>query len=142
MTIGLAQTNDERAAVLQYIARRLETDPSDLVGPFRYEAFGIVKDGQGIGGVVLTLFRSGDAEIFCAGERGWVSRRVLKAVFGCAFKAWGLRRLTTATHPEHKISRQLAEGLGFKVEGVKRQGWGNGADAILYGLTADECRWT
>lgn len=136
-----ACTPQRGAEFIQWMASKTGTAAADLVGPYRYEALGALRKGDLIGVFLLTQFRSGDAEVICAGDRGWLTRGAIKGIFAFAFCDLRLRRLTAIVHHQHSTSRKLVEGLGFKLEGVKLCGMDDGEDAMHYGLLAKHCRW-
>jgi ribosomal-protein-alanine N-acetyltransferase len=95
------------------------------------------------------LFRyeesSARAELgYVLGRRHWgrgLMREALVAVIGCAFGAYGLRRLEAEVDPVNRASSRLLEGLGFVREGQFRKRWidkGLAHDTLIYGLLSDE----
>lgn len=71
----------------------------------------------------------------------FMSRRVLHHAFSIPFMTWGVRRLGSITSRKNKKARRLLEKLGFKLEGIARQGWKPGGDAAVYSMLPHECRW-
>lgn len=136
-----ARTPEQKAFLVKYIADKLGLDPNDLVGSYRFETLGAIKSGKVIGCVLLTQFRSGDAEILCCGEPGWLTKNSLNVIFRYCFEDLQLRRLTSIVHRKHKVARKFNERIGFRMEGVKTSGMADGRDAILYGMTRSACRW-
>lgn len=139
-----ARTDTERLLLLTYLASKDGKgagDPKELVGPYRFEAAAVLDQGALMGAVLLTQFRSGDAEIICAGEPGWVTRGNLKAVFAWVFGDLALRRITAVVHRRNKTSRRFCERTGYKLEGVKIAAMDDGGDAFLFGMTATACNW-
>lgn len=136
-----ARSPEHRAMLVEWMARKTGKQAIDLVGPFHFEVLGVIKDGKLMGAVLFTQFRSGDAEVTCVGEPGWLSRGVVKGFVQFGFGTLGLRRMTAIVHRKHRLSRRLAEGLGFKMEGVKPSAMDDGGTAIHYGMLAQTCRW-
>lgn len=112
----------------------------------KYEALGVVKGGELIGGVIYTNlkdlpFGGAAIEMDCAGEPGWLTRSTLKALFGYPFLQLGVVRITTMVAKANRRARKMNERLGFKQEGCIRNGFGGGRDMIVYGMLRSECRW-
>ena len=82
----------------------------------------------------------GEIQMWAAGE-GWLSRRTLRVLLGYPFGQLGCHRITAIVAKKNRRSRRLVEGLGFKLEGVAREGMRPGVDACIYSLLKRECRW-
>jgi len=94
-----------------------------------------------IWGVVgLDSFTQFDCEIFMAGEPGWVSRRLCKAVFAYPFTQLGKTRVTGRVDAADTKTLDIDKRLGFKVEGRLRNALGD-RDIIVVGMLRSECRW-
>lgn len=83
----------------------------------------------------------GRAEIGYSLASAWqgrgLAREALLAVLGHAFEGMGLRRIEADVDPRNRASCRLAEGLGFRAEGLLRERWqvnGELCDSVLYGL--------
>ena len=115
-----------------------------------FEAIGVVRDGQLIGGVLYAHY-SGlpdgtfDIHMSCAGEGPWLTKATLRAFFEYPFKQLNCSRVTTLAAKCNRKSRDLTERLGFAHEGTVRGAFGtfNGVrrDGILFGLLRDDCKW-
>ncbi len=131
----------QKELVAQWISERI---PQVTTLPGGYEAIGVGRDGYLVGGALFTNYRpcpdGGDIEVWCAGK-GWLSRRVIRAILSYPFLQLGCHRLTALTPKSNKPSRHLLEGLGFTLEGVARQGFGPRSHACLYSMLRGECRW-
>lgn len=112
--------------------------------PGGYEAFGFARGAAIAGAVLYTNYvpypDGGTIEIWAAG-RDWLSRRVLRVIFGYPFDQIGCHRMTALVGRRNRESRTLVEGLGFRLEGVARGGFGPGRDTMIYGMLRRECRW-
>lgn len=113
----------------------------DLTDPPQrdYEAIGIIRDDQIIGGVLYSNYHEiapgqHDCMLTAAGEPGWLTRSNIKVLLGYPFEQLKCVRLTSVIAKSNKSARSLNERLGFKVEGKIRHGRGIGRDCILYGL--------
>ncbi len=108
-----------------------------------WRAIGIANsEGKLVGGIVLTDYRGHDVEltIFLDTPQA-LSRNLLHQLFTWAFEQQGFKRLTAHVSKRNKRSRRFVEGLGFKLEGVKKLGFHDGADECVYGMTYNNCRW-
>lgn len=117
--------------------------PSD---PNMYDAIGVARNGTLIGGVIYQNFRklqdgTYETNLSWAGERGWLTRLFIRQMFAYPFIGLNCSRMCGIVSKSNKISRNIAERLGFKLEGVLKGGSGVGRDAVLYGMTRDSCRW-
>lgn len=138
--IVFASTPGQRQMLLEYLARRLESKPQDVVGNLAFEVAAVLKRGAMRGAVLYTDFRGIDVELKIAGEAGWLTRRTVREAVGYPFACLGVKRLSLQVHRRNKKARRLAERLGFRFEGVKRDAAPKGGDVILYGLTQKEWR--
>jgi len=123
----------------------LERLPEVTDLPGGYEAIGFMRDGRLVGGALFTDYSpcpgGGDIRIWAAGHN-WISRRVIRTVFGYAFDQLKCNRITAITRKNNKTTRTFLEGLGFVLEGKAREGFGPGKDAVIYGLLKSEQRIT
>jgi RimJ/RimL family protein N-acetyltransferase len=103
--------------------------------------------GQVIGSCLLFRWDEGSARAelgYVLGRAQWgqgLMREALVALIGHAFGALALRRLEADVNPDNRASNQLAQALGFTLEGRLRQRWtnkGNHVDTHLYGLLRHE----
>ena len=126
----------------------LEKIPHCTQLPGGYEALGVI-DAQGdlVGGCLYTNFRpapdrqGGDIEMWAVGNGRWLDRGVMQELFGYPFNQLGCHRVTCITRRKGRDARRLLEKLGFRLEGVVRQGLKPHGDAMVYGLLKHECRW-
>jgi RimJ/RimL family protein N-acetyltransferase len=136
-----AQTPDQRAQLLTYIAQKIGYAPRDLVGDMPYHAAGSIKDGRIVGGALFTNFRRHSIEVHVCGEPGWVTRGDLKSLFWYPFVHLGCLRLWCLIARNNKPSRSFCERLGFKVKCVSDDEFGPGKDGIVYAMKRSECKW-
>lgn len=104
--------------------------------------FGVVRDDVLICGVVYNNFRGTDIEVtvVSATPRS-CTRAVLRGVFWYPFNQLRVTRLTARTAVTNWRARTSLCRLGFQQEGVMRRGLHTGADAAIYGMLREECRW-
>lgn len=137
-----AQEPKVRRDLVCYLARKIGSDPLRLVGPTPFEITAIAnRSGEVVGAVYYTNFRGNSIEMGWAGEKGWLTRGNLAAMFGYPFLQLGVQRVWGLVHRHNKPSRALAEKLGCRVVGVADGEYGPGQDAIIYSMTRDACRW-
>ena len=133
---------DDRTRVAEYLISRIR-DLTDLPGG--YMAIGVVRNHTMIGGCLYTAYRpckdGGDIQMWCAGEKGWLSRRVIRTMFAYPFQDLNCHRITCIIAKPNKASRKLCEGIGFKLEGICKKGTNTRTDACIYGLLKSEYRW-
>lgn len=103
---------------------------------------GIVKDGRIIAGVVYNLYTGTGICMHVAAEgKGWMTKDFLRACFHYPFVQLGCRRVTGLVRVDNFQAQKFDEHLGFKREGIIRQGDDDGCDLIIYGMLRRECRW-
>jgi len=130
---------DQAQRAIAYLAKRLEVSPGALTAT-PYTVFLACKGTDATGVILYKNYSSGDIEMVCAGEPGWVTPGVLKFVFSYPFEQLNCNRITCLAHRKNKAMRGYLERMGFKLEGVKRKAL-NGADLCIYGLLKGEKRW-
>lgn len=148
--IESTEPSDRRLTIIggerELVARwMLEKLPEVTELPGGYEAIGIARGGQLIGGCLYTDYRpcrgGGNVHIWGAGEVGWMTRRTIRVVLGYPFEQLKCHRLTATAAKGNRKSRRLLEGLGFQIEGKIRRGFDTRQDMIVYGMLREECGW-
>jgi hypothetical protein len=66
-----------------------------------------------------------------------ITRRVLRAMFGAVFSR--ARRVTAHVNPHHDRTIQLAQRMGFQIEGYQRLMIEGTRDALVLGMLAEDC---
>lgn len=130
---------DDRLRAVDYLAERLKVSPGAVAHDDLYDAYVQVSGERPKGVVLYKNMASGDIEMVCAGELGWVTPALMKFVLSHPFKAYGCQRITCVAHRKNKTMRDYLTRMGFKLEGVKRKAL-NGADLCLYGLLKGEAK--
>jgi len=74
-------------------------------------------------------------------NKRWCTRAVVKYVFNVVFTLMNCRRANVFISKDNHKSLNLAQGLGFKIEGLLRQYRENGADCYVLGMLKTECKW-
>ena len=70
-----------------------------------------------------------------------ITHGVIRAFFRHVFDELGVHRLQIRTARNNRAIRKAAPKFGFKFEGVAPGYWGPGADALMFHMTRDRCRW-
>lgn len=99
-----------------------------------YTAMGIERDGKITAGVLFNYYTVNDIAVTVAGER--FTREFISAVGKYVFEQIGCLRMSMMTEQPKVIS--IAERLGAKVEGVKRNYFGKGRDATMLGILRED----
>lgn len=127
---------DDRLA--HWIAARIPgLDGNLLKGLCR--SVGVVSDGEIIAGMALGLWERGSVEvIFAADTPRWATRETIAKLMHWPFVQLDCHRVTTRIAASNRRAIRFNEGIGFKREGLIRQGWGPDEDAVLLGLLRSE----
>lgn len=129
--------------VVRWVAERLD-------GAMFGEAVGIgvMVDGIPAAGVVYSEARyvgqrPVDVRVnIVAVNKRWASRRSLAVLFGYPFDQLKMPRLTAVVAKSNRKSRELAEKLGFVLEGTHPFAWDGKETALTYGCYREAAeRW-
>jgi len=104
-------------------------------------AVGLVARGQIIAGMAVHTFlpHYKSCELtFAADTPKWATKQSIRALLRWPFVQLGCERITMIVASSNRSANRIAEGLGFKLEGVCRQGC-RPDDAMIYGLLKSEC---
>jgi ribosomal protein S18 acetylase RimI-like enzyme len=71
-----------------------------------------------------------------ADPRG-LSRQLITTLYRTVFKR--ADRVTALVEPDNKIALNQVWRMGFRYEGYLRRGYGDGKDAVVFGLLPEEC---
>lgn len=131
---------DQPERVMQFVAERTgEAAYRD------YTAIGLERDGELVAGVVFTLYTGPGGAVMMHvasdGRRHWMTPAFLSASFRYPFMQMECRRVTGLVRADNVDAQRFDEHLGFKREGLIRQGCNDGTDLILYGMLKSECRF-
>jgi hypothetical protein len=123
-------------AVAEWASSRLGTT---LVRP--YVAIG-VGDASGLhAAMVFNDYTGANIEITVTSDPAGWTRAAVRAAFAYPFRQVGCRRLTLRTRADHTVVLDIAARLGFQREGVLREFYDDGCNAVVFGLLRSECRW-
>jgi RimJ/RimL family protein N-acetyltransferase len=125
--------------VVPWVGQRIDEDhfSKDCI------ALGLEEDGELIAGVVFNWYTGPSIAMHVAAEPGrrWLNRDFLYRCFAYPFLQLKCNRVTGLVRVDNLDAQRFDEHLGFKREGVIRQGAEDKTDFILYGMLKDECRW-
>jgi len=113
--------------VAAYVAGRLETN---FYPPFT--ALGVEQNGEIVAGIVFNCWTGPDVQLTIAAEPTGMTRRFLRRVGLYITKELGCIRATIETEQPHVI--EMAMRMGGRVEGVKRDLYGEGRDGTVIGV--------
>lgn len=102
---------------------------------------GVLRGDEIVGAVGFNAFYGDQAAIHVAsnGRRDWISKLVLKAVFGYAFSHRNVRRLNLVVPVWNRDAQILALKSGGVPEGYLRKASADGRDAVLFGILREDC---
>ena len=128
-------------AVMEWVINKVPI----MMGRTPHNAFcalGVVRRGNLVGGVVFSNYRPGiDIEISIAATTpAWLFPDTLVRLYDYPFQQLGLPRMSAIISRKNKRCRELAEGVGWKLEGVSRRNYDGRNDACIYGLFKHELR--
>lgn len=108
----------------------------------KFVAIGVEDEGSLIAGVVYDQYYPGvSIHVSIASTTPkWCNRRILKGLFTYPFGQMKVKRLTAYTGSSMASVRGFLERLGFRQEGILRQGFADD-DAVIYGMLKHECPW-
>ena len=116
----------------------IDIPPQDIAS---MEAIAAVAD-RVLAVVFYSHFNGADVQMHITSrDPRWCSRGTLRGFFHYPFEQLRVRRVTAIIRKKNRRARRMNERLGFKLEGVHRQCYPDGATGVSYGMTRDECRW-
>lgn len=120
----------EGERVASFVADRTGTE---FQPPFT--TLGFEKDGEVVAGFIFTSWTGPDVTLTMA-VAGRLPRAFLRRVADYVWGELGCLRASVETEQEHVAN--LALRMGGKVEGVKRNFYGPGRDAVCFGILKEE----
>jgi hypothetical protein len=123
------------AEVAKYVQERVSTI---LFPPFT--ALGWADDkGKITAGIVFNCWNGPDVELTIANDSG-LNRSLIYATAQYVFDQMKCARCSITVQTKDLKTYETALKFGFRVEGVKRRGFGD-EDAIIMGMVREDCRW-
>lgn len=101
-----------------------------------------VKGDEILAVVCYDTFTEFDCHMHIAsnGSRRWISRALLREAFAYPFIQCGLRRITGLVAASNQDAMRFDLHLGFRIEGLCREGAPDG-DLFILGMLRRECRF-
>jgi RimJ/RimL family protein N-acetyltransferase len=101
-----------------------------------------VKGDEILAVVCYDTFTAFDCHMHIAsnGSRRWISRALLREAFAYPFIQCGLRRVTGLVAASNQDAMRFDLHLGFRIEGLCREGAPDG-DLFILGMLRRECRF-
>jgi len=106
-----------------------------------YDAFGYSYNGELIAGFVYNRFTGRDVHVSAVSVTPiWVTKANMGFILSVGFDIMKVERISSLTSKSNKRARKLLEGLGFKLEGMIREGNPDDTDICCYGILKREAR--
>lgn len=107
-----------------------------------FKGWGFCQNGKLLAGMLFNCFNGHDINMHLASDSPrWCTKNALKLIAHQVYNRWGCERMTALVGRKNKRCRKFVEGIGFKLEGVKRKGAGPASDLCIYGMLKNECKW-
>ena len=104
-------------------------------------ALGIIdKTGLLRGGLVIRPCNTSTCDLTVYSE-GAITPGIWRKLWQVIFLDLNFARCVVQTHKKNKPLKQVIPKLGFKFEGVAKNFYGVGHDALQFSMTPDICRW-
>lgn len=130
---ALKIVTDDRVA--RYVAAK---NKGHIAPP--YTSLGVERDGQIVAGAVFRNYTGPDVDVTVVGDCvSAFTPKFIRAIGRYVFMQMGCLRLSMVTTQPRVIA--LALRLGAKVEGVKRNGFGQGEDATMLGVLSHDWKF-
>lgn len=124
------------------VVRWMQSHDSHVAPSGEWHALGCVLDGRLIAGVVYDNYDGNSLWMsIIATDPRWCLPGNLEGIFGYPFLVAKVNRVSTLTSVQNIRSIRLQRGLGYRAEGILRQGFFDGTDAVVMGMTKPDCRW-
>jgi len=100
------------------------------------------RDGELLGGFVLSDFTGACAMVHMAGERpGWATRDLLWMLFDYAFHQLGVRKLLALVRSNNYLALALDLRAGWRIETLITDLYEPGVHAFVLYMKPEFCRW-
>jgi len=123
----------------------LERMPVKNGKPHWYYTIGIGNEKKLLAAIILFDYDGHNVYMGVARDgnvKYWLNKRIIGEVCDFVYNHLGCVRITARTQPGNDEARRIVESLGFKCEGIIRQGYRD-QDMLIYGLLQSEAeeRW-
>lgn len=102
--------------------------------------FSRTENGVTLGVFGIDRYTGRDCEVFMAGDKGWMTRQLLRVFFFYIFDRLGCSRCTGLVEASDSLAIDTAIRFGAQVEGEMRDALPSGSIMVL-GMLKSECRW-
>lgn len=108
-----------------------------------YEAIGLERDGELVGGVVIDNYIVGArCSVHCAGVgRRWLNREFLGVVFDYVFRQLDCRAIVNIVAGCNADSLRFTAHIGFREVHRIRGGGRDGSDGVIFEMQKSDCKW-
>lgn len=132
---------DDKLRVNDWIWQRVGRE-TPFHPPSKYQAVGVEKDGELIGGVVFSDFATGArCTMYCAGVgKKWLSKELLSKCFNYAFNTAKLKVIVNIVKAGNIESVEFTKHVGF-TEACRIKDAAGDDDLVVLVLHRDNCRW-
>lgn len=132
--IYIPKTQEEKDGLAKWMASRIKEPVPSI-----FEAIAVLQGDKLVAGILYYSYFGTSINLSLASDTPRAANKtVFKAMLGYPFKQLGCKRVNALIRKGNKRSRRLAEGLGFKLEGVLRKSAPDGKDLCIYGLLDTE----
>lgn len=134
--IYIPKTQEEKQGIARWMSDRIK-EPVPAI----FEALAVMQDDKLVAGILYYNYFGESINLSLAADTPKAANKtIFKAMLGYPFKQLGCKRVNALIRKRNTRSRKLAEGLGFKLEGVLRKATPDGKDLCIYGLLDTEFR--
>jgi RimJ/RimL family protein N-acetyltransferase len=132
---------DDKLRVNEWIWHRVGRE-TPFHPPSKYQAVGVEKDGELIGGVVFSDFTTGvRCTMHCAGlGKKWLTKELLSVCFDYAFNIAKLKVIVNIVKASNIESVEFTKHVGF-TEACRIKDGASDGDLVILVLHRDNCRW-
>jgi RimJ/RimL family protein N-acetyltransferase len=136
--INAALTVEDKRVALQFLKEHgvilLESSDFNALGRF-------TADRKLIGVVGYNGFNAKVCSMHSAGDGNWVSREFLRDAFHYPFVTCDVNVIIGTVAGDNARALKFNKHLGFEVLFRLKDGWENGIDMVVMGMSKQSCRW-
>lgn len=112
-----------------------------LFSPVDSAAFGLIRNGQIIAGVLFDMYNKSSIAMHVAGEgKRWLTREFLRVCFDYPFRQLAVKKIIGLVDSSNSQARKFDEHLGFIHEATIADASPHG-DLMIYTMTKEQCRF-
>lgn len=108
-----------------------------------HTSIGVERDGEVIAGVIYENWNGKNVFMHVAARCGsrWLTKGFAKLVFGYAFSALGVSRITGVVPESNSHALRFDSGMGFEHEATLKGAAPDGGDLLVLRMFKESCRW-